>query len=109
MDPGKCPSCGSPLVAGALAGQCPRCLLAGESRAQTTDDADAETQDRAASVAVLHPEHDTGRGAGTGAGTGDGPGDGTGDAPPSPDVALRRRPDPRDDDTDDDSDRAAHS
>ena len=39
MSGGRCPNCGSPMGAGALAGLCPKCLLAGESQGRTTEDA----------------------------------------------------------------------
>ena len=57
MDSGKCPSCGAALGAGPLAGLCPRCLLAGGSRASEAGDDGAEPQ--RAAVAVLHDESTT--------------------------------------------------
>ena len=61
MDVAKCPSCGTLLGSGVLAGQCPRCLLAGATRGGFTDDPDAQRQFAAAAVlsAVDQPVPDS--------------------------------------------------
>jgi len=60
MDPGKCPSCGTPLGSGMLAGQCPRCLLGGDPHVQSTGDVDA--QKRSGGIAVLQASDGSGSG-----------------------------------------------
>jgi WD40 repeat protein/serine/threonine protein kinase len=86
MEPTKCPSCGTPLAAGALAGQCPRCLLAADPRAGTTEDDDARVP--SAAVAVLDNGVRTGMEDDSAAKAGD--------APPSPGEAFSAPPDDAD-------------
>lgn len=51
MGAARCPNCGSPTGAGALAGLCPKCLLAGRSGDQTSEGAVAVLDDSAPGVA----------------------------------------------------------